>query len=99
MTIFAFTFLLIAFSSITSLVVEAIKKIMDEKENLKYNLLVLIVAIVVGVVGTIVYFILSGIPITMENILFAVAMGFFSAIGAMVGYDRVKQAIEQFGKG
>ena len=56
MSIFTFTFLLIAFSSVTSLIVEAIKKLMDEKENLRYNIIVLTVAMVVGVIGTLVYF-------------------------------------------
>ena len=98
MSIFAFTFLLIAFSSITSLIVEAIKKLMDEKENLTYNLIVLIVAMIVGFVGTLIYFYLSGATFAIIHFFFALAMGFFSALGAMVGYDRVKQAIEQFGK-
>ena len=98
MDIFTFTFLLLAFSSITSLIVEAIKKVMSEKENLKYNLIVLFVAMIVGFVGTLVYFYLDGIDIVFINIFFAIAMGIFSAIGAMVGYDRVKQAIEQFNR-
>jgi hypothetical protein len=59
MSVFVFTFLLIAFSSITSLIVEAIKKVMNEKENLKYNIIVLFVAMIVGFVGTLVYFFLS----------------------------------------
>lgn len=97
MSIITFTFLLIAFSSITSLIVEAIKKVAEDKEHLKYNIVVLIVALIVGFVGTLVYFYVSGTFIEMKNILFAIAMGLFSALGAMVGYDRVKQAIEQFG--
>ena len=98
MTIFTFSFLLIAFSSVTSLIVEVIKKLIDEKENLKYNIIVLIVAMIVGIVGTYVYFYLQGTAIDTLNVLFCVAMGLFSSIGAMVGYDRVKQCIEQFGK-
>ena len=98
MSIFTFTFLLIAFSSVTSLIVEAIKKLMDEKENLRYNIIVLTVAMVVGVIGTLVYFYMTNTVIETINVIFSIAMGLFSALGAMVGYDRVKQCIEQFGK-
>ena len=97
MSVIAFLFLLTIFSTATSLIVEAIKRVMDDKENLAYNVIVLCVALVVGFFGTLLYFYLTNTVLDMVNIIFAILMGLASCVGAMVGYDRVKQCIEQIG--
>ena len=73
-----------------------IKKLLDEA-NRKYasNLLAFIVAIVIGTVGTLVYYQLYGIAFDVNNIICAVLLGILSGIGAMVGFDKVKQFIGQ----
>lgn len=98
MSISTFLFLFFIFSTITSLVVEALKSILSDKENLSYNIMVLIVAMFVGCIGTFLFFFFSNQPITMENIVFAILMGLASSLGAMVGYDRVKDTINQIGR-
>ena len=96
MNIVSFLFLLSAFSAITALTVEAIKKFIVDVENRSYNIIALVVALIVGVVGTLLYYLLTNTPLTMINLIFAVLMGFASALVAMMGYDRVMQTIEQF---
>jgi Na+-driven multidrug efflux pump len=81
---------------VTSLCTEGIKKILNEKEiNFSSNMLAFIVACVIGVCGTAVYYILSNIPFNLTNVICMMLMGFASAIGAMVGYDKVIQTIKQ----
>ena len=41
------------------------------------------------------YYTGSGIPFTPLNIIYIPLMGIANWLGAMVGYDKVKQAIEQ----
>ena len=98
MNITAFLFLFSIFSVLTGLVVEAIKKFISDKENRSYNIIVLIVALIIGIVGTLLYYYMSGTVISMTSLIFAILMGFASALGAMIGYDKVKEAIAQLGK-
>lgn len=96
MTAPMFLMLLAAFSSISGLITEGIKKLISDKQNLSYNLLALIVALIVGGVGCVIYYQLTGIPYTTNNIIYIVLMGFASALSSMVGYDKIKQMIQQF---
>jgi len=93
-----FLFLLAAFSTITGLVVECIKKLVSDKANISYNIAALITALIVGGCGCMIYYQLNGIAFTTNNIIYAVLMGFASAITSMIGFDKVKQTILQFGK-
>ena len=90
-----FLILLSVFSVISGLVTEAIKKIVNDKANLSYNLVALIVALIVGSVGCGTYYQLNGILFTVNNIIYMVLMGLSSGLTATVGYDKVKQTIEQ----
>lgn len=90
-----FLFLLTAFSTITGLVVECIKKIVTEKANISWNITALIVALIVGGCGCAIYYQLNGIAFTTNNIIYAVLMGFASALSATIGYDKIRQAIFQ----
>ncbi len=96
MNMTTFLILLSAFSVISSLVTEGIKNIAAHKENLSYNLITLVTALIVGGCGTAVYYQLNAIPFTTNNIIYMLLMGFASGLTAMVGFDKVKQAIEQF---
>lgn len=100
MTVTLFIALLTVFATITSVCTEGVKKIINEL-NITYasNLLASIIACVVGIGGTAVYYILFSVAFTPANIVCMILMGVATAFGAMVGYDKVVQAIEQIGKG
>ena len=98
MNITTFLFLLASFSTITGLVVECIKKIITDKANISWNVAALIVAVFVGGCGCAIYYQLNGIPFTTNNIIYAVLMGFASALSSTLGYDKVKQTILQLKK-
>lgn len=95
MTVNMFVFLLFAFSVITSLIMEAVKKLISDKENVSYNVVTLIIGLIVGGVGMAIYYQLSGVLYTANNIIYMVLMGLASALTATLGYDKVKQTIEQ----
>ena len=95
MTVEIFLTLLVFFSTATSLATEAFKKLVGNK--IPYNILVLIIAMIVGCVGVYVYYILNNIEINSINIIYLVLMGIANWIGAMVGYDKIKQLIHQMG--
>ena len=90
-----FLILLSSFSVLSSLVTEGIKNITTDKVNLSYNIVALITALIIGGGGTAVYYQLNAIPFTVNNVIYAVLMGLASGLTATVGYDKVKQAIEQ----
>ena len=95
-----FLTLLVAFSSVTSVLTDFVKKALDNR-NIKYssNVVVIIVAFVVGTGGMLGYDIMMNIPISVQTCVSALFMGVASAVGAMVGYDKVSQAIEQIHQG
>ena len=90
-----FLMLLSAFSVISGLVTEAIKKLVNDKANLSYNLVALIVALVVGCCGCAIYYQLNGILFDVNNIIYMVLMGLASGLVSMVGFDKIKQAVLQ----
>ena len=90
-----FLILLSAFSVISSLVTEGIKNLANDRVNLSYNIVALITALFVGGGGTTVYYQLNAIPFSANNIIYMVLMGLASGLVSMVGFDKVKQAIEQ----
>lgn len=95
MTVSLFLMLLSAFSVLSGLITESIKKVLKDKANLSYNILALIVALVVGCVGCTVFYQLDGISFTVNNIIYMILMGLASGLTSMVGFDKVKQTIEQ----
>ena len=95
MTVSTFLTLLSAFSVISGLITEAIKKLISDKTNLSYNVLALCVALVVGGIGCGLYYQLNGIAFTVNNIIYMILMGFASGLVSMLGFDKVKQAIIQ----
>lgn len=99
MTVPMFLALLFGFSVLTGLIVEAIKKFVNDKENVSYNIIALIVALLVGIVGCAIYYQFMAIPYTANNIICMGLMGIASSLVAMVGYDKVSQAITQLTSG
>lgn len=95
MTTTMFLMLLSAFSVISGLVTEAIKKIVSDKSNLSYNIVALVVALIVGSIGCGIYYQLNAISFNVNNIIYLVLMGLASGLTATVGYDKVKQALLQ----
>lgn len=56
MSIQIFLGLLLAFGGIASSITECIKKVILEKENMPYNILAIVIALIVGGCGTAIYY-------------------------------------------
>ena len=95
MTTTTFLMLLSAFSVLSGLVTEGIKKLISDKANMSYNIIALVVALVIGGAGSAVYYQLNAIPFNLDNIIYLVLMGLASGLCSMIGFDKLKQAIEQ----
>lgn len=93
------TFLLglLIVSTFTGLATEAVKKILTEN-NISYraNTLAGICALILSVVVGISYVLLTNSTFTTEVIIYIVGLVFMSWLCAMIGYDKVVQAISQF---
>ena len=97
MTIQVFLILLAIFAVCTSLLTEAMKNFCNEQgKDYASNIMVLVAAAIVGGLGTVVYYIATSIVWTPMNIICIPLMIIANWVGSMVGYDKVKQAIEQF---
>lgn len=96
MTLTAFLIILAACSAATSLLTEGVKKFLDEiKVKYASNVIVLIIALLVGGSVTAIYYIALDIPCTLLNLIYLLLMGIANWLGAMLGYDRVRQTITQ----
>jgi len=88
--------LITVFSIITSLMTQLVKKILDTfKVRYASDVVVLIVAVVVGGCGTGVYYVNCQIPFNALTSVYLAIMCLLNCGGAMIGYDKVKQAIAQ----
>lgn len=98
MTVTTFLILLTICATVTSLVSEGVKKFLDSMK-VKYasNILVLIVALIIGCGATALYYVNYQVPFTALNSVYLALMGVANWLGAMLGYDKVKQAISQIG--
>ena len=84
-------------STLTSLATEAVKKLLAEhSKNYYANTLAGIVSVILSVAIGIGYMMLSSISFTSQTIVYLIALVFISWLCAMVGYDKVVQAISQF---
>ena len=84
-------------SILTTLTVEAIKKLLGEKPY-NANLLAAIVATVLSIFTAIFYVMYNGVSVSIQVILATIAFAFFSCLASMVGFDKIKQLIQQFAK-
>ena len=99
MTVELFLILLTAFSTATSLVTEAVKKVLNNV-GVKYaaDVVVLVVSIAVGGFGMASYYTIADIAFTSTNIVCIGFMIVANWLGSMVGYDKVTQALGQLKK-
>lgn len=93
-----FLILLAGFSALSSLVMEGIKKSFLSSKDVSYNVIALIIALIIGTSGTFIYYQLNNILIDTNNILYAILMGLASGLVSMVGYDKVKQTLDELKK-
>lgn len=97
MTLHIFLFCLLASSVLTGLATEAVKALLTEwGKNYHANTLAGIIALIIGggLGGS--YVVLAGIVPDARTAIYLVALVFLSWLCAMVGYDKVVQAIAQF---
>ena len=96
MTFNVFLMLMAAFSVLTSLFTEAVKKSFDSLGvGYAANIVVLLASAIVGGLGTSAFYIFSGYEWNISNIICIFLMMVANWLVAMVGYDKVKQAITQ----
>lgn len=96
MTVEMFLILLTILSLVTSLCTEGVKKFLTvQKINYAANIVVLVVSVIVGGLGTIVFYLYNGIAWTALNIICILLMIIANWLGAMLGYDKIMQAISQ----
>lgn len=98
MEMHVFLVMLLACSLLTSLTVEAIKR-MSEGEGKRWNVMVAVVAVILAVAIGVAYAVMAGVVVTAQYVVIIIALCFLSWLCAMVGYDKVIQAIEQIFKG
>ena len=100
MDIKTFAIMYFILTAVAALFTEAIKKLMENKGVKEYskNVVAFVVSAVIGGVGTPIYMILMNIPFDVKNIIIIVINTFAIWIGSMIGYDKVKQLIEQIVK-
>lgn len=88
---------LLVSSVMTGLITEAIKIQLDEcGRSYKSNLLAGMVALVVSAALAVGYTVVTGTPWTPQLVVIAAALVLLSWLCAMLGYDKVIQAISQF---
>ena len=92
MTVEMFLALLLGFSTLSSLITEVIKKLFSTNGNIT----AFIVSILIGLIGTLIYYQLGNIDFTLNNVIYAILMGLASSLTSQVGYDKIKEAIQKF---
>lgn len=81
---------------VSGLLTEAIKKFYEnEQKQYSANVIALVNAVVVGVGGTAVLYMLLNVPWTINNIICMILMGICVWIGSMIGFDKIVQMLKQ----
>lgn len=84
-------------STLTGLATEAVKKILTEYgKNYYANTLAGIVSLILSLAVGIGYILTFNVSFTAQTIVCLVSLVFISWLCAMIGYDKVVQAISQF---
>lgn len=100
MTLQTFLLGLMIASTLTALLTEALKKVFQERKITYYpNALAGYSAVGLSVAVGIAYIVLTDLMLNAEMAVYLIALIFLSWLSAMVGYDKVVQAIAQFKKG
>lgn len=95
MTLQVFLIMLIACSVFTTLTVEGIKKMFAGGKASKANILAAIVAVVLAIAVGFGYAAIFMIVVNAQYIIAIIGLCFLSWLCAMVGYDKVVQAVKQ----
>lgn len=91
--------LLLVVSTMTGLVTEAVKKVLQEGSiSYKPNLLAGLVAVALSVGVGDAYMVLTETELNAKMAVYLIALVFLSWLSAMVGYDKVVQTISQIKK-
>ena len=93
MSVQLFLMLLLITSILVSLTVEALKNMLTV--NFSPNIMAAIVSIIISIVVGIFYCILAEVVINSQIIVYLIALTFLSWLCAMLGYDKVIQALKQ----
>lgn len=97
MTLFIALYTILA-GAVSSLITESVKSwYRNANKPYSSNIIALVVSIVSGGLGTAIYYILSDIPWTVNNTICIFLMIVAIWVTSMVGYDKVKQLLEQIG--
>lgn len=96
-----FIILLTCFSSMSALIVEAIKTVAKKIKGKKMTnatsvIIALIVSFVCGSLGTWLYFILGNLLIGSVDIICIFLEGFAVCLVSQVGYDKVHEIVKMF---
>ena len=85
-------------SILTSLTVEGIKAILEERKK-KYssNVLAVIISFAITLIGSILYIIYYSVPVTAQIIVIIICLVYLSFLAATTGFDKVKQMLKQIG--
>lgn len=96
MTFTLFCSLLLGLGTVTTLVVEFIKSVLDGyKKTYNTQTVSLLSGIVIGAIGTVVAYIMMGIPFTPMGIVFVIFETIAVMIGAQLGYDKVVSVLKE----
>ena len=91
--------MLLIVATMTGLVTEAVKKVLQEGNvSYKPNLLAGLVAVALSVGVGAAYIVLTETALTAQMVVYLIALVFLSWLSAMVGYDKVVQTISQIKK-
>lgn len=82
-------------SALTTLTVEGIKKLCGEKYS--YNVLAVIVALVLTLVGSILYIIYYSVPVTSQTVIIVIVLTYLAFLVSTTSFDKVKQLLKQIG--
>ena len=80
-------------SALTSLTVEGIKKLIGDKYP--YNVMAVLVALALTLIGSTMYIIYYAVPVTAQTIITVIALTYLSFLSATVGYDKIRELLEQ----
>lgn len=96
MTVTLFISLFTIGSMACGLITEAVKKCYENaQKDYSANIIALVDALIVGGLGTATAYMLMDIPWTVNNIICLVLMIICIWLGAMLGFDKIKQTLEQ----
>lgn len=95
MSLETFLMLLLIISVFTSLFTEAIKKFIGSSALPSNNVVAGVVSIVLSILVNAGYLILTGAVLNSKMLVYLIALVLLSWLSAMVGYDKVVQAITQ----